>query len=163
MPKGFALIGDKSVSDYMATFFVALPGFFIAALAAVVAFNGGDLDKKMPGVIAKITVYGDTENINITLRMFLSYLFGYLTIISFMGFFICISGSLLSPNLSLPAYGNHNSYISYAHEFLKVLFLFIISFLGSNVICCTSIGLYFLSERVYQTILPDSDEFDKDK
>lgn len=155
LPKGIELIGDKSVSDYMATFFVALPGFFIAALAAVVAFNGGDLDTEMPSVRANIMAYGDTVYQPITLRVFLSYLFSYLTILSFVGFFVCISGSLLAP--SVTEWLNHLCHpAAYGWRLAcQLTFTGLIAFISSSVVFCTGLGLYFLAERVNQTLLPN--------
>jgi len=155
LPAGIDLVGDKSVSDYMATFFSALPGFFIAALAAVVAFNGGDLDREMPDVTASITAYGDTVQQNITLRVFLCYLFAYLTVLSFVGFFICVGGSLIAP--SVEDWLKHASTLEAAANLrwaCKLTFTAVVAFVSASVVFCTGQGLYFLAERVHQTLLP---------
>lgn len=148
------MIGEDSVSGYLATFFVALPGFYIAALAAVVAFNGGDLDKKMPGVKVSMTANGDTEMVEITLRVFLSYLFSYLTVLSFVGFFMCMGVTLVAPSVS----GWINS-LSPADAisttlYMKLAATAVLAFLSASVVFCTAQGLYFLAERVHLTLLP---------
>lgn len=154
MPIKIDLVGERSAADYMANFFATLPGFFIAALAAVVAFQGGDLDKEMPDVKVSITVQGDTKPVPITFRVFLCYLFSYLTVLSFLGFFVCVGGSLICPIL------NHFlSSISDASTaaniriVLEVGYASIITFITASVVLCTFQGLYFLAERVHQKLL----------
>lgn len=156
LPAGLDLIGDKSVSDYMATFFAALPGFFIAALAAVVAFNGGDLDTDMPDVKLSIKAHGDTVAQPITLRIFLSYLFAYLTVLSFIGFFVCVGGSLLAPSITDMIQRIADSDVrGYWQTTCELLFISVVTFVSASVVFCTGQGLYFLAERVHQTLLPD--------
>ncbi|MDF2603065.1 hypothetical protein [Sphingomonas sp.] len=159
LPAGLDLVGDKSVSDYMATFFSALPGFFIAALAAVVAFNGGDLDNEMPDVKLSITAHGDTVTQPITLRVFLSYLFAYLTVLSFIGFFVCLVGSLLAPSVTewiqrIADLGSRNKWQTAS----ELAFTGVVAFVSASVVFCTGQGLYFLAERVHQNLLPGSVE-----
>lgn len=155
LPAGLDLVGDKSVSDYMATFFSALPGFFIAALAAVVAFNGGDLDTEMPDVKLSITVHGDKVAQPITLRVFLSYLFAYLTVLSFIGFFVCLGGSLVAPSVTeLLQRITDPGVRSGWRTICELLFTGVVAFVGASVVFCTGQGLYFLAERVHQTLLP---------
>lgn len=159
LPAGLDLVGDKSVSDYMATFFSALPGFFIAALAAVVAFNGGDLDREMPDVTASITAYGDTVEQSITLRVFLCYLFAYLTVLSFIGFFICVGGSLLAPSVSEWLQRASNPAAASGWRLAcELTFTSLVAFVSASVVFCTGQGLYFLAERVHQTLLPGDAE-----
>lgn len=147
------LIGERSAADYLATFFASLPGFYIAALAAVVAFSGGDLDKYVPDVLAPMTVNGDTKDNEITLRVFLSYLFAYLTVLSFIGFFVCIGGSLLSPSavsiVTSVAGRDGGATLSFIGG---LLYGGVLAFLSSSIVLCTVQGLYFLAERVHQTL-----------
>jgi len=154
LPKGIDLVGDKSASDFMASFFVTLPGFFIAALAAVVAFNGGDLDKEMPGVTVPIRANGDDAPVELTLRMFLCYLFSYLTVLSFIGFFASVVGALLTPSLNhwiaaVPGVPHQHE----LHSLLGTLFIVGLTFLSASVVLCTALGLYFLAERVHQNLI----------
>ena len=157
LPAGFDVVGDKSLSDYMATFFAALPGFFIAALAAVVAFSGGDLDTEMPDVSVKIAAHGDVVRQPITLRVFLSYLFAYLTILSFVGFFVCLGAVLIAPSIVklLPPMSAGSAT---GIQLCKVAFTAVVSFLSASIVFCTAQGLYFLAERVHQTLLPREGE-----
>jgi hypothetical protein len=153
LPAKFDLVGDKSLSDYLISFFSSLPGFYIAALAAVVAFAGGDLDQDMPEVTLKMTAHGDTANNPITLRVFLCFLFSYLTVLSFVGFFICLAGAMLASNVTILASGMSSDNAGFVAAALKTSFLATLVFLSASVVFCTVQGLYFLAERVHQKLL----------
>ncbi|MGO6815313.1 hypothetical protein [Rhizobium leguminosarum] len=154
LPIKLELVGDKSASDYLIPFFSSLPGFFIAALAAVVAFAGGDLDKAVPGVKVSITVNGDSADNEISLRVFLSYLFAYLTMVSFLGFFFCVGGSLLAGNaVAVMNAVSAPETAARATWWLKCSFLAGMAFFASSIVFCTVQGLYFLAERVHQKLL----------
>ncbi|RVH33903.1 hypothetical protein [Sinorhizobium meliloti] len=154
LPLQIDLVGDKSTSDYLVSFFSSLPGFFIAALAAVVAFSGGDLDKEVPKLTVKISANGDRDTNEISLRVFLCYLFAYLTLISFVGFFFCLGGALLADNAgALVKSTTDVETASRVIWVLKSLFLGGMVFLASSIVSCTVQGLYFLAERVHQTLL----------
>ena len=154
LPLEIKITQDKSLADYMASLFSTLPGFFIAALAAVVAFSGGDLDKVMPDVKLSITANGDTSPVEITLRVFLSYLFSYLTIVSFIGFFVCVSGTLVALNAAkLVSLIESPELREIIGTSLKLGFVYSVLFLVASVLFCTMLGLYFLAERVHQSLL----------
>lgn len=154
LPERIDLVGDKSAADYMAGFFATLPGFFIAALAATATFNGGDLDKELPGVTLAMVVNGDEDNVPISLRVFLCYLFAYLTVISFVGFFICVGAALIAPSVATWAADfSEVKLLEHTALVVSLLFLALLAFITASVVFCTIQGLYFLAERVHQTIL----------
>ncbi|MFA4950452.1 hypothetical protein [Brevundimonas sp.] len=154
LPERVDLVGDKSAADYMAGFFATLPGFFIAALAAVATFNGGDLDKELPGVTVAMVVNGDEDNLPISLRVFLCYLFAYLTVISFVGFFICVGAALIAPSVATWAADfNDVKLLEHTALVVSLSFVALLTFITASVLFCTIQGLYFLAERVHQTIL----------
>ncbi|MDB5664416.1 MAG: hypothetical protein JWS11_959 [Cypionkella sp.] len=146
------VVGDRSLADYMSSFFVSLPGFYIAALSAIVAFNGGDLDKEMSDVSATLMSNGDVSRQEISMRIFLCYLFCYLTIISFAGFFICLAGNLFIVDC------NHSTLTQkiFCDPTLRCILSFsysaVIVFLAASIVSCTVQSLYFLSERVNQSM-----------
>lgn len=152
LPVPLALVGDKSIAGYLLPFFSSLPGFFIAALAAVVAFNNEDLDGEVSGVSAKITVNDETEWLPISLRVFLCYLFAYLTIVSFLGFFFCMLGIILAPNVVLIVAKASPEFSASIIEGLRFVFLGGMAFASGTLIFCTVQGLYFLAERVHQKL-----------
>lgn len=152
LPSGLNTVGNDSLSSYLAQLFATLPGFYIAALAAIVAFQGGDLDKDMPHTTAIITANRDTSRVGITFRVFLCYLFSYLTAMSFAGFGICVIGSLLVPSVETELAGSPDAYC-----LVESGFVFVVAFVTFAVILCTIQGLYFLAERVHQTLLDDGE------
>ncbi|MEI4507393.1 hypothetical protein WBQ88_16885 [Sphingopyxis sp. CCNWLW253] len=150
LPVGINAVGSDSFSSFLVQLFATLPGFYIAALAAIVAFQGGDLDKDMPGTTAVITANNDTSRVEITFRVFLCYLFSYLTALSLAGFGICVIGSLLVPSVE-----SLFSRSVEALQWVELGYVFILSVVTFGVILCTIQGLYFLAERVHQTLLDD--------
>ncbi len=146
------IVGDKSLADYMSSFFVSLPGFYIAALSAIVAFNGGDLDKEMPDVSATLMSHGDISRQEISMRIFLCYLFCYLTIISFAGFFMCLAGNLIAVDCKHAGFTQKIICDPTVVSLLSFSYSAIIVFLAASIVSCTVQSLYFLSERVNQSI-----------
>lgn len=155
LPLRLALVGSVSISGLAAPFFASLPGFFIAALAAVATFNGADLDREMANVTAELTIRGEKGTSAITLRVFLCYLFAYLTAISFLGFFLCASVSLLAGNLhelaQMASFGEPARELMVVNG-LRSLFVGLVALVGAKVVFCTALGLYFLAERVHQEL-----------
>jgi hypothetical protein len=152
LPEGLNTVGSDSLSSYLAQLFATLPGFYIAALAAIVAFQGGDLDKEMPDTTATITANRDTSRVAITFRIFLCYLFSYLTALSFVGFGICVIGSLLVPSVETQLAGSPQAY-----TWVELGYIFVVAQVTFGVVLCTVQGLYFLAERVHQTLLDDDE------
>ncbi|MDP1738334.1 MAG: hypothetical protein Q8L23_12960 [Caulobacter sp.] len=155
LPLRIPLAGADSIASTLTPFFASLPGFYIAALAAVATFNGADLDREMEGVSAPMILRGEKKDSEITLRVFLCYLFSYLTAFSFIGFFICSSASLLAENIGEISRISANilhvdRYIT--DNVLRNAFIVSVTFVGAMVASCTSLGLYFLSERVHQDL-----------
>jgi hypothetical protein len=155
LPVRVPLVGAASASSLLIPFFAGLPGFFIAALAAVATFHGVDLDREMNEVTVEMRVRGGKAAVSPTLRVFLCYLFAYLTAISFLGFFLCSATSLLSGNIhtltKMIAAGRGN--IETAIMFVaRSGFVIVATLIGARVVFCTALGLYFLSERVHQDL-----------
>jgi hypothetical protein len=153
LPKQIDIVGDTSLVSFLTQLFAVLPGFFIAALAAIVAFQGGDLDKEMPDVTAEITANGDTSELSITLRLFLCYLFAYLTVLAFAGFFLCMTGALFAPsyNALIPP----TEVLVSFRSLISVSYVAFLLFVTASLVLCTIQGLYFLAERVHQTLIDE--------
>jgi hypothetical protein len=153
LPVPIKLIGADSASGVMAPLFAGLPGFFIAALAAVSTFQGGDLDREMESTTIWILANGDGGDTDVTLRVFLSHLFAYLTLLSGLGFLLCAGATLLAGNIahfqsvaSASATGFDDAMI----HGVKSFFVFALAGVTGSVLSCTALGLYFLAERVHQ-------------
>ena len=84
LPSGIAVFGDSGAVSRTLGFLQSLPGFYIAALAAVATFGNPDMLKLMPGTPPTMSVlYNDRPTIvQLTRRRFLSSMFAYLTALS---------------------------------------------------------------------------------
>lgn len=155
LPVGVRLVGPDSVTTVMAPLFAGLPGFFIAALAAVATFQGGDLDRDLNGTTIWIAVNGDGLDTPVTLRVFLCHLFAYLTFLSITAFLICASVTLLAANadhLQTLATSTSTRGDDIALDVARGCFVFVMALLTGSLLSCTSLGLYFLAERIHQEL-----------
>ncbi|MBF1291532.1 MAG: hypothetical protein HXM81_05705 [Neisseria sicca] len=129
-------------------FIQILPGFFIAALAAIATFDKKDLDELMasPSPRIKISRNGGVEEIRLSRRRYLTLMFSFLTSESILIIVITafslkaipsICKILISKNLYFPVIGN--------------VFLFFLFFLFFwQLIIVSFYGLYYLGERIHQ-------------
>lgn len=85
----------------MISIFAILPGFFIAAIAAVATFNRAEMDFVMPEPAPelKLRTGSDEDYVKLTFRVFTSHLFAYLTTLSFFAVFMFITVDLTSPSI----------------------------------------------------------------
>lgn len=135
-------VENKLISS-IAGFLQTLPGFFIAALAAIASFPSDAMGQPIPGNApylpnSNLTTDGRDK---LNRRRYLCYLFAYLTYISIIGFlfttFIVFLHSF-SLNLFLP--------ILYFGYWLSCLVFF---FILMQIIFLTFIGLWYLGERIH--------------
>jgi len=130
--------------DGIADFVQSLPGFFIAALAAIATFNRADIDKTMdgrdpPSIHTRIN--NNIIDVKLTRRRFLCLLFSYLTVESFI---ISILG-IASVSIGFLDESNnlvHSIYVTW-------LFVSVFVFLSCQMLISTLHGLYYLAERVH--------------
>lgn len=119
-----------------------LTGFFIAALAAVSTFGGQDMDLPMSGddpVILRHPTHAET----LTRRRFLSFLFGYLALVSL---FIYLSGFAF---YALQTYWIKPSFPDLA-QLAFILFWICYGFLLGNLLSNTLLGLFYLTDRIHR-------------
>lgn len=132
----FTLI--SSISGFVQT----LPGFFIAALAAIVSFANSDMDEPMDP--PKPYIYDENGNPKydyLTRRRLLSYLFSYLTYISIIGYFaIVLITFLQSFSINLPLILIE---IGYFICCLVPIALIV------QIITLTFLSLWYLGERIH--------------
>lgn len=154
LPVRIDLFGDGSASDYLIMFFAALPGFYIAALAAVATFQGRDLDRELNdgSITIPMIIGGERDYVSLTLRTFLSHLFAYLTAICFIGFFAAVLASVLAPNILVIAEEAGLKLDSPLMRMAPALYTAALAFIAASIAACTAHGLYFLAERVHQEI-----------
>lgn len=138
------ITGEKGAITSIQGFLQIMPGFYLAALAAVATFNKTDLDRTMPKPAPKICVKRrDTFELeSLTRRSFLNYLFGYLTFLSLFLYVILVIVNIVSAN---SVFLEMKTYI-----ILKTIFLFLYQLFFIQMILVTIFSLYQLCERIHQ-------------
>ncbi|WP_216640693.1 hypothetical protein [Aeromonas sp. CU5] len=146
MPKPFPLMGPSGLIVQINGLLQVLIGFYIASLAAVATFQGQGMDEFMDGTppTLKEEIKGAKKIIKLSRRRFLSYLFGYLALMSLAVFFAGVVVNLVSPSLSqwFAGFDWGNYY--------KLGLLFVYLFFICNVFITTLLGLYYLTVRIHQ-------------
>lgn len=128
----------------IAEFVQALPGFFIAALAAIATFNRADIDVVMDGnhpPSLDTRINNSIVNVKLSRRRFLCLLFSYLTVQSFV---ISILGFVSN---SFGFVGEDNTIVY--NVFVTWGFVAIFMLLFCQLLTSTLHGLYYLAERVH--------------
>lgn len=145
LPLKTAIVGKDGLLTTMQGFLQIMPGFYLAALAAISTFNKVDLDYKLPTPSPSITIKekGVDVVIELTRRRFLNYLFCYLTFISIALYVVIIFTNGIAHNFVLISelylIGLRGGFI-----FFFLLFFF-------QMILVTTFGLYQLCERIHQS------------
>nr|WP_147310346.1 hypothetical protein [Cupriavidus taiwanensis] len=140
--------GAGGVISLILGFVQNLPGFYIAALAAIATFGRTDIDELMPGSpppsIETVTVNGVTNMVRLTRRRFLCLLFAFLTV-------ECVALTLSS--VALVAFAPGAAQLLSSHPlvhgivFASVVFAYFL-FLA-QLLLATLWGLYYLGERIH--------------
>ncbi|WP_324031317.1 hypothetical protein [Aeromonas caviae] len=146
MPKPFPLTGTSGLIGQVNGLLQVLIGFYIASLAAVATFQGQGMDGFMEGSPPTMNEKrkGVTKEVYLSRRRFLSYLFGYLALMSLAVFFIGVIVNLTSE--SIFTWTKALSYTSY----IKVVSLFVYMFFICNIFITTLLGLYYLTVKIHQ-------------
>lgn len=129
--------GDGGLLSQLTGFLENLPGFFIAALAAVATFNRHDIDEVMnnpPRV--RIMYQGNLGFVEMTRRRFLCVLFSYLTAVTIFLIVAYYIASAIGKETILPEWSQWALATSY-------LFLF------WQMVTATLLGLFYLGERLH--------------
>lgn len=139
-----ANLGETLVADVL-TFTQSLPGFYIAALAAIATFNKPGMDQKMPEPAPTLDIKknGKTITIEMTRRRFLCLMFAFLTAESILLCTILIIGkfsyipvkSILPENL---------------HTTTIIAYMALTSFVFFQMIITTLWGLFYLGYKLHQ-------------
>jgi hypothetical protein len=144
------LTGDGSLSRHMITVFSIMPGFYIAALAAVATFNRDEMDLVMPDPAPelKLSTRGRSSWVKVTFRMFTSHLFSYLTAMSFSAVFFFVAADLTAPSIDFV----FNNYVNnfYFRLLARLAYVATAAWIASKIVVTTMIGLYFLAERMHR-------------
>ena len=130
-----------------------LPGFFIAALAASATFTNDYIDRPMPSPAptVRIVVGEDHDDIELTRRTFLTYLFSYLAVISFLITMGIAVVNLFYPSLSLIIDGElFSEFRGVIRTCLKYSYLLLLFYFLGSVLISSLHGIYFLAERLHR-------------
>lgn len=154
-PVNINIAGDKGLLDKLNGLIGILVGFFIAALAAVATFDRPTMDEPMPGEppILIIKERGEEYKIKLSRRVFLSQLFGYLSLASFLLYLVGIGIQLVCEDAKDIPPG--------VMAVARPAVLFPYMFVASNVAVNTALGVYYLSYRIHD--LTSKIVRDKDK
>jgi len=138
------VFGSSGVIAKILAFVQNLPGFFIAALAAVATFNSPAIDRKMPGIPPKVDVLynGKLTPVDMTRRRFLCVMFAYLTVESFILTVVAILLTTYAAPIKdwIPEGGR---------EVVKSLVTFAYLVFFVQMLCVTLCGLFYLGERLH--------------
>lgn len=143
------LYGGGGVLSSLIGLVQGLPGFFIAALAAVATFNRNDLDNLIADPTPEIEIHirNQATKIKLTRRRFLCLLFAFLTTESLVFVVLSILAINFAPTLSqllLVLWGPQalNAAFAVATMLLALVFW--------QMAIATLLGLYYLGDRLHQ-------------
>ena len=153
LPVKPALIGAQSLASSLLTLVSTLPGFYFAGLAAVSTFGTTTMDQELPAPSPKVDmlIAGQIVNVALTRRLFLSYLFSYLVILSFGLCFTLVAINSLSGSIDalqaaiLRCTGAHWPWF-----LVKGTIGAALTFCFSSMVVSTLHGVFFLAEKIHQ-------------
>lgn len=140
-----AVMGDAGLIAKLLSFVQSLPGFYIAALAAIATFNRLDIDRTMPAPPPKIQIRirGKSVAIDLTRRRYLCVLLAFLTAES-----LCLIVAAIFAIAAGPAI---HDFVQPEYRFrLKLGFLGIYLLFFWQMLVVTFIGLFYLGDRIHQ-------------
>ena len=134
----------EGLSSYLLSFIQTLPGFYIAALAAIAAFGGDNLDKLFPRVspTTEVKELGVDNTIPLTRRRYLAMLFAYLTALSIVLTFITITSINASSFFYNLTKLECRIYFNLPFIFIYLVFIF-------QLVLVTFHSLYYLGDKIY--------------
>lgn len=140
-------IFTNDLTYYLICFLQTMPGFYIAALAAISTFNSSTMDQPMAGDPPKEKYIEHNPYkvfwIDMNRRRFLARLFSYLTFISIF-LFVVLLVLRFSYSLDIKVTSEILIYTTY------FVSCFIVSFLFIQITMMTFLSLYYLGERVHK-------------
>ena len=136
------IAGQSGLLDRLILVCSIMPGFYIAALAAIATFNRPDIDDVMPDPTPtlKVEIGGRPNDIDLTRRRFLAYLFAFLCWESIALLIACVFAGITAAGI-MAALGSCAIVAKYA-------FLFVLLLLFWQLVFATCLGLYYLGDRL---------------
>lgn len=145
-------LGEEGIVKSAFDIIVTLPGFYFAGLAAVATLGNVSMDKVMPHPAPRAWIKSNGVWIDVELsrRQFLSYVFSYLVLISFV---LCVIFALImsfEDHISCVGTLDFSSPVSILSYIAIQCFGFSILMMFLSMVTTTLHGMYFLTERVHQ-------------
>jgi hypothetical protein len=139
------IFGDSGLLAKLVSFLQNLPGFYIAALAAIATFNRVDIDRAMPEPTPKINIQlrGKTIAIELTRRRFLCALLAFLTAESLMLILSGIFATVIAPSVKAVVPLSAQPWVVVAATLIYLLFFW-------QMLVVTFLGLFYLGDRIHQ-------------
>ena len=140
-------IFDSDFAALICGFLQTIPGFYIAALAAIATLNSVTMDRPMVGtppteMIIETNPYREVV-VPVSRRLFLSSLFAYLSFVSLFLYFLTLIFKYFYNLDVFPV-------AVWLYELLYFCNLLIFNFLFIQMIMLTLMGLYYLGDRVHR-------------
>ncbi|SDI36242.1 hypothetical protein SAMN05216588_115101 [Pseudomonas flavescens] len=141
------VMGSDGVISLVLSFIQSLPGFYIAALAAIATFGRADIDSVLPEPTPKIWIkFRGSENlVSLTRRRFLAMLFAFLTAESLL---------LIVYSIFLISYGTGlvgtSFYRVSLDSVIGVSLIGIYFLLLCQMVISTFWGLYYLGYKLHE-------------
>lgn len=140
------IAGENGLLSKLLIICSVLPGFYIAALAAIATFNRPDIDQLMPPPTPVMTqrIGGKKNKIELTRRRFLAHLFAFLCFESLAVMVACMFASLVGAAIV-------DCFIPSVASCLKAGLVFLLLLIFWQMLCGTLLGLYYLGDRLYRS------------
>lgn len=153
LPSKPPIVGEKALAASLLTIVSTLPGFYFAGLAAVSTFGNTTMDHEMPAPAPEVemVVAGTEVKVKLTRRLFLSYLFSYLVILSFVLCVALVGLNALSGSIdALQTYLAQVSDSVWPWRIVKGLTGTALVFAFASMVITTLHGVFFLTEKIHQ-------------
>lgn len=147
------LVGKDGLVSSLLTLMSTLPGFYFAGLAAVSTFGNATMDQEMPAPAPEVDmiVGGAVVEVKLTRRLFLSYLFSYLVVLS-----LALCFALMALNAAVGSIDILQHALD-VRTGTKWAWLFVKAGVGLTLMCAfasmivsTLHGVFFLTEKIHQ-------------
>ena len=145
LPGSVDVFGPTGILSKILAFVQSLPGFYIAALAAVATFNNPHMDRAMPGEAPTLRILHNGEltpqPISLTRRRLLCVMFAFLTVASVVLTVVAIGSLTVAPLVKdlLPAQLYASAKLVFSGLYLLLFF---------QMLCVTMWGLFYIGERM---------------
>lgn len=140
----YDVVGEGGLVDTFNGMLALLVGFFIAALAAVAAFDRPGMDQTMRGDGATLDIRGRGVPLRLTRRMFVGLLFGYLTFVTLTAYLLFSVANVVLADASPQTVGLTVEQYAAARAAFIYAYCFVLGHVASHAL----LGVYYLCWRI---------------